>query len=251
MPLPVKSYLRSLVTDTPLWNLYQPYRSRRDLKAWERSGKSTPPPHQVKQRIVSRYGAEFGIRILVETGTFRGDMVDAMKDRFEAIYSIELSPRLCALARRRFQRSPHIRILGGDSGNLLPQILAGISAPCLFWLDGHYSGGDTAKGETETPVVGELRTILSHRFPDSCGQHVVLIDDARCFDGTHDYPRLDQLQELTAALCPGREFLVAEDVIRIHSPRGEDLPADPLSSRRGGQGDKVLEFTKYPPFGAE
>jgi hypothetical protein len=220
MPLLVKSYLRSLVTNTPLWNLYQPYRSRRDLKAWERSGRSTPPPHQVKQCIVSSYGAQFGTKILVETGTFRGDMVDAMKDRFEAIYSIELSPRLYALARRRFHRRPHIRILRGDSsGNILPEILAEISAPCLFWLDGHYSGGDTARGETETPVVAELRTILTHRFPEGRAQHVVLIDDARCFDGTHDYPRLDQLQELTAALCPGREFSVAEDVIRIHSPR--------------------------------
>jgi hypothetical protein len=239
MPLPVKSYLRSLVTNTPLWNLYQPYRSRRDLKAWERSGRSTPPPHQVKQRIVSSYGAEFGTKILVETGTFRGDMVDAMKDRFEAIYSIELSPHLCTLARRRFHRRPHIRILRGDSEKMLPAILAEISAPCLFWLDGHYSGGDTAHGQTETPVVGELRTILTHRLPVSGAQHVVLIDDARCFDGTHDYPRLDQLQELTAALCQDREFSVAEDVIRIHSPRRKDSAADPFSLRRPEQNDTV------------
>jgi hypothetical protein len=228
MPLLVKSYLRSLVTNTPLWNLYHPYRLRRDLKAWERSGRSTPPPHQVKRRIVSTYGAEFGTKILIETGTFRGDMVDAMKDRFEAIYSIELSPRLCALARHRFHRRPHICILRGDSRNMLPEILAEISAPCLFWLDGHYSGGDTAGSGTKTPVVDELRTILIHRFPEGGGQHVVLIDDARCFDGTHDYPRLDQLQELTAALCPGREFSIAEDVIRIHSPRRKDLAAGTL-----------------------
>jgi hypothetical protein len=228
MPLLVKTYLRTLVTSTPLWNLYQPFRLRRDLKAWERSGRSTPPPHQVKQRIVSSYGAEFGTKILVETGTFRGDMVDAMKEKFEAIYSIELSPRLCALARRRFHRHPHIRILSGDSGNMLPEILSGISAPCLFWLDGHYSGGDTAQGATETPVVGELRTILTHRFPEGAAQHVVLIDDARCFDGTHDYPRLEQLQELTAAFCPGCEFSVDEDVIRIHSARHKDLAAGAL-----------------------
>jgi uncharacterized protein with ACT and thioredoxin-like domain len=50
-----------------------------------------PPGEQVKQRYVREYGSRFGIEVLVETGTFMGDMINAVKKDFKSIYSIELS----------------------------------------------------------------------------------------------------------------------------------------------------------------
>jgi hypothetical protein len=82
----------------------------------------------------------------------------------------------------------------------------------LFWLDGHYSRGATAKGMSDTPVAKEIETILRHKIRD----HVILIDDARCFDGTHDYPALNDLQEFVTLSRPDYAFTVASDVIRIH-----------------------------------
>jgi hypothetical protein len=185
-------------------------------RSWEKAGKPVPPPHAVKQRIVLDYASTFGVGTFIETGTYRGDMVYAMKHQFHAIISIELSTALWRQARDRFRDCPHIDIQQGDSGEVLPQLLSNISSTCLFWLDGHYSHGVTAKGTSDTPVAKEIATILGHKI----GDHVILIDDARCFDGTHDYPALNDLQEFVALSRPDYAFSVANDVIRIH-PQGQ------------------------------
>lgn len=182
------------------------------MKSWRRAGKPVPPPHVVKRRIVSSYASTFGATTFIETGTYFGDMDYAVKDIFQAIFSIELSEDLRRRAARRFRAYPHIQILQGDSGEVLPNILSNLSGNCLFWLDGHYSGGITEKGGSETPVVKEVETILGH----SNKNPVILIDDARCFNGTHDYPTLDELRELVALKRPDYEFSVLNDVIRIH-----------------------------------
>lgn len=57
----------------------------------------------------------------------------------------------------------------------MPQIVAELGHPALFWLDGHYSGGGTAKGKQETPISLELRAVLD--APASV--RVFLIDDVR------------------------------------------------------------------------
>lgn len=111
-------------------------------------------------------------------------MVDAMKSTFERIYSIELNKEFFRKAKNRFAREGNIVILQGDSGEILPKLLDDLTEPALFWLDGHYSGGDTSRGESDTPISNELRTIFEHPIKN----HVVLIDDARLFNGTNDYP---------------------------------------------------------------
>ena len=143
-------HLRNLVVDLPISRTLLAFRRNRQVAEWKSAGKPVPPPHIVKQRIVVAYAAAFNTEVLVETGTFRGDMVYAMKDAFRSIYSIELSPDFCELARRRLRRLRHIRILAGDSGKVLPNLLDGISTRCLFWLDGHYSGGDSQRGDGDS-----------------------------------------------------------------------------------------------------
>jgi hypothetical protein len=212
----LKTHLRNSLAGTKVWGLRQSLRDKNQLASWEAAGRPVPPPHIVKQRVVSTYGSLFGTTVLIETGTFLGDMVYAMRKNFETIFSIELSHDLTRTATRRFRGDPHIQILQGDSANVLPKILGTLSHPSLFWLDGHYSGGTTAKAEVETPVIAELKMIFEHRISG----HVILIDDARCFDGTHDYPTLDQLRNLVALRTREQhDFTVSNDVIRIHPRR--------------------------------
>ncbi len=195
-----------------VWNLLQGVRDCRELPLWQKAGKPIPPPHVVKQRILSTYASTFGTDTLIETGTYLGQMVYAMRNRFQNILSIELGGDLAKRAKHRFRLYPHIQILQGDSADVLPQILGSISVQSLFWLDGHYSGGFTAKGRTDTPVMREVRTILEHKIKN----HIILIDDARCFNGTLDYPTLDELRALIALNRPIYDFSVSNDVIRIH-----------------------------------
>jgi hypothetical protein len=139
-------------------------------------------------------------------------MVDATRTAFQQIYSIELGLDLYERARERFAKFSHIKIVHGDSSVALGQILDEVSQPALFWLDGHYSEGITARGDLETPIRRELELIFSHPIND----HVVLIDDAREFSGERDYPTINEVRKMTADLRPDWCFSVETDVIRIH-----------------------------------
>ena len=164
---------------------------------------------------VREHADRFSIRTLVETGTYEGEMVEAVRKDFDAILSIELDATLHENARRRFAGDPHVTLVQGDSGVVLKELLARLDEPALFWLDGHYSGGITAKAEFETPIMKELENIYSHRWAKS---HVILIDDARCFDGRGDYPGIAALEGSARAAGYDR-FEVRDDMIRIFSSR--------------------------------
>jgi hypothetical protein len=181
------------------------------IREWLKSGKTIPPPHAYKQLIVINYGKENRIKILIETGTYLGDMVYACRRHFKQIYSIELDKKLAIRASERFKLYKQIEILQGDSTDELPLVLSAIKKPTLFWLDGHYSEGITAKGKLNTPILQELTHILNHPLKN----HTILIDDARCFNGTDDYPTLEELKSLVNNQIPKMDFEVIDDIIRI------------------------------------
>ncbi len=187
--------------------------SERIRLEWIEAGKPLPPPHTIKQEILRSYAGKFSLPVMVETGTFKGDMVFALKEAFEKIYSIELGQKLFEDARERFAANKHVTILQGDSGEVLEKVLKEINAPTLFWLDGHYSSGETARGALDTPIVQELTHISRHSLRE---KHVVLVDDARCFIGKKNYPTIPALQELSASLGFSK-FSVDDDIIRIHN----------------------------------
>jgi GT2 family glycosyltransferase/predicted O-methyltransferase YrrM len=128
----------------------------------------------VKVVALRHHAKAFGTRVFVETGTFFGNTTAAVADLFERCYTIELSPELYARARKRFEGTPHVVCINGDSGAELARVLEDIHEPALFWLDAHPSGGVTA-GDRSDPILQELGTIYRHRVKG----HVVLIDDAR------------------------------------------------------------------------
>jgi len=180
------------------------------LAQWEKNGRPLPPPHIVKQMAIEEYRRKFHIEILVETGTYLGDMVEAQRDHFKRIYSIELSEKLFNKAQKRFKDHLHIKILYGDSGAVLNKLMTEIDKPALFWLDGHYSGGITAKGEKECPVPEELETILKSPLA-----HTILVDDARLFNGAHDYPTIEQIEKIIKVNNRQYSIEIKDDIIRL------------------------------------
>ncbi len=180
------------------------------IKRYKKS-KVLPSP-TIKQKIVKMYANKFSINLFIETGTFKGAMVDVAKDIFEKIYSIELDHNLYKNAKLKFSKYDHISIIQGDSSKMLPSILSKINQPCLFWLDAHYSEGITAEGELWTPIVLEL----NHIFDSSKLDHVLLIDDARGFKGINDWPTLKELKKLISMKRPNYCFKVKNDIIRVY-----------------------------------
>jgi len=182
------------------------------INNWKKNGRPIPPPHIVKALILKQYAYKFSTEIFIETGTYRGDMILEMKHFFNQIYSIELDKNLYLRAKKKFDNTTNIYILQGDSCMVLPDLLNKIEKKCLFWLDAHYSGGITAKGNLDTPIMLELKSIFSHKIKD----HIILIDDARCFNGLHNYPTIKSLRHFVKKELPDNwVFEIKDDIIRI------------------------------------
>lgn len=183
-----------------------------EVRAWKKAGKPVPPPQLVKQLVLREYAARYRLRTFVETGTYYGDTTAALYPHVDRAITIEISPDLAAQARRRFIADDGVIVLEGDSGRLLPDVLAELETSALFWLDGHYSGGVTGRGDEDTPIRTELAAVIAHTVRD----HVILIDDARLFDGG-DYPTLDEIATLAEAA--GYQYRVSDDIIRLTPPQ--------------------------------
>jgi hypothetical protein len=178
--------------------------------AWRLRGSPAPPPHVVKQDILLRYQKQRRFSTFVETGTFTGEMVHAMRPHFARVISIEMAPAIFEATKRRFAGDSRVELLLGDSGTLLPRLLSALDHPALFWLDGHYMGGTTARAEEDSPVRAELAALLRH----PARGHLVLIDDARLFTGADGYPTLEELRAWVQRERPGSLVDVDADIIR-------------------------------------
>ncbi len=207
----IQKFLRT----APLYSVLRAWvigrKQSKELKQWKESGEGVPVPHLIKQKVIKDYAQKYHLRVLVETGTFFGDMVAAMKGEFAKIYSIELSEELYANAKKRFREEENIELICGDSGKVLGDLVERLDEPALFWLDGHYSGGITAKAEVDTPVLDEIACILDARVR----KHVIIIDDARCFGADPAYPSLSQLSDLVSSKRSDMEITMSNDSIRI------------------------------------
>ena len=191
---------------------------KRKNKEWRRDGSNVPMDHLSKRNVVEQYMKNPSLEVFIETGTYKGDMIYGALRRFKDIFSIELNEHLYSRAWKRFSGYPNVHILQGQSSEVLPKILNKISKPCLFWLDAHWSGGSTARADIQTPIMQEMQCILEHT---TAADHVVLIDDARCFTGDSDYPTLARLESFIRNFYPDWVFKVKDDIIRTHSDRYE------------------------------
>jgi hypothetical protein len=206
--------LKAKVAKTLAYRLFNDIRLGRTYTRLRDLGHLAPMPYKFKRLTIRLYAQYYGLNTLVETGTYHGDTIAELKDSFHSLYSIELQPDFYRKASQRFAGDSHVRIVHGDSGMVLGDILAELDEPCLFWLDGHYSYGQTARGTLDTPIEAEL----AHLFAHAATEHVVLIDDAREFTGRFDYPSIKKLRELVTMKWPAHRFDVCHDIIRI-SPR--------------------------------
>ena len=213
----LRQTLESLFKKTPIhypirkWLRRQQWLQERQVRNWERQGKPGPAPHLVKQRVLQHYADRYRLRILVETGTYYGDMIEAMKGAFDRIYSIELGAKFYEKAKQRFKSDPHVELILGDSGRELGGVMREIGVePALFWLDGHYLPG-SAQGDKDTPIYDELDQILD--APEAA--HVIIIDDARCFGADPAYPTIVELEGYILARRANAHIGIEDDMIRI------------------------------------
>jgi len=170
--------------------------------------------------------AKYPNPIFIETGSLWGHGIQKALDvGFEKIYSIELSPRYFEHCCNRFAHCPNVQVLFGDSSIVLSQLLKSIDAPATFWLDGHFSNDDTAKGKTNTPLMRELEHIRKHPIKT----HTILIDDIRYLGtDTLDFITLEDLVGKLKEINPNYQITFEDgycsnDVLVAYIPTSEPV----------------------------
>ena len=202
--------LRKMLQRTPFYGAYKSLGHYPDYWYWKLRGEPVRSPHLVKQRAVQEYATRYGLRTLVETGTYYGEMVAAMRRRFDQIYSVEFDSVLAHRAQKKFSRWPHIHILEGDSQRVVPELLQSLDQPALFWLDAGYYGWAGLQSDKQR-LTSELEAVLVHRIQN----HVILMDDARGLNGENGAPTVEQLKQRIESEFPGRLVEVKHDILRI------------------------------------
>lgn len=118
--------------------------------------------------------------IIVETGSFTGDGIsNYLKDSsFKEIHSIELSEKWYTHCKNKFANESRVKMHHGDSSQVLATEFTALNypEPLLFYLDAHYSGGETEGKDicNGCPLLNELETILKRKQSD-----IIIIDDMR------------------------------------------------------------------------
>jgi hypothetical protein len=112
--------------------------------------------------------------VFVETGTYLGNTTAMAARYFREVHTIELQDDLYKRAQERFRGTPNVNCHLGNSSEVLRDLATFIDEPALFFLDAHWSGGVTAHGKVEVPLLEELE-ILRRRNHDD----FIIVDDAR------------------------------------------------------------------------
>jgi hypothetical protein len=119
--------------------------------------------------------------LFIETGAYIGDGINAaLIAGFQHVVSVELSRHFYATCCARFENEPRVSLVHGNSADVLPVILRVVHYPATFWLDAHWSGGDTAN---TAPLGAELAALSTHAVKT----HTLLIDDV----GIHNSAALE------------------------------------------------------------
>jgi hypothetical protein len=119
---------------------------------------------------------------LIESGTLGGETIINLQPYFRTLHTIELSQHYYEYFDQIKEDKKYQNVINhfGDTAKVLPTILKTLSSrnKVIFWLDGHYSSYDTAKGDKDCPLIEECLSIDSLY---SSNKGIVLIDDYRLF----------------------------------------------------------------------
>ena len=153
------------------------------------------------------------LKVLIEGGTYTGGTAKQMAQIFDRVYTIEKSENMYEISKNNLKEVKNVLLLKGDTRDYIKELMYE-NDDILFWLDAHWSGGETYGADDECPLLEELALIF--QFDKN---FVVLIDDARLFLSPpplpHKFYNWPSYSEIIKLLPDKWETLVFEDVIYV------------------------------------
>ncbi len=207
----IRNHMRLAILKRKIFNYLpeialEPYKLLR-LYYWHlKEGCCLPAPHFVKQAVLLRNGIKNSTWI--ETGTYLGDTTYFLSKNFPTVHTIEPSIYYRNIAKSLIKKKDNIIFHEGTSEECFESICLKVTGDVSFWLDGHFSGGNTFKNNSLTPIKFELEIIKKNikKLNNIC----VLIDDARCSFVDEGYPSLDYYVEWAKSL--NLKWIIEHDI---------------------------------------
>jgi hypothetical protein len=120
-------------------------------------------------------------KVFIESGTYRGGTIFGMEKYFEKLYTVEISKNHYDETKSIYERGcegvPKINFYLGDSSIIFRELLPSIDEKAIFFLDCHWSAGDTGRGEKDCPLIEEIKCI-NKLFRNEA---IIIIDDYSLF----------------------------------------------------------------------
>ncbi|RCV66060.1 hypothetical protein C5S53_00465 [Methanophagales archaeon] len=183
------------------------------------------PPSEPILQLKERYK----LKDFIETGTFHGSTAVWAASHFDNVITIEFSKEIYDQTVAKYgNKIQNINFLFGDSRSVLKTVVPKLTHPAIFWLDSHWSGGQTYGKNDECSLIEELRMINLSKYA-----HFLFIDDARLFMSPPPMPHLIEqwpsIDEVIDALKSGNhEFYIVlfEDVVIAVPEYAKELVAN-------------------------
>jgi len=181
------------------------------------------PPTELILQLKERYK----LMDFIETGTYHGSTCVWAASCFDNVTTVEYCRELYDATIARHGNIQNINFIFGDSRSVLRTIVPNLTRPAVFWLDSHWSGGETYGENDQCPLIGEIHLIQKSKYA-----HFIFIDDARLFMSPpprphriEQWPSIDEVIEALKSSSHKYYIVIVEDVLVAVPEYAKDLVA--------------------------